>query len=79
MHDVIPLPCARIHKKEKIKRLNNPPGNFVESFNKDWLDGIDLSRETDQEEILKNTPSEDVKDICWQQVNLVKRCRQRTD
>ena len=62
MQDVISLLHARIHKKEETKRLNNLPSNFVESIYRDWLDGIDFSRDKDfQEKILKNTPSEDVK------------------
>ena len=62
MQGVISLPCARIHKKEETKRLNNLPNNFFETFHKDWLDSIDFSRDTDfQQEILKNLPSEDVK------------------
>lgn len=62
MQDVISLLHARIHKKEEMKRLNNLPSNFVESIYRDWLDGIDFSRDKDfQQKILKNTPSEDVK------------------
>ena len=34
-------------KKEPTKKLNNLPTNFVESFYKDWLDGIDFSEDTD--------------------------------
>ena len=41
------LPHASIHKKEDTKRLSNLPNNFVESFYKDWLDGIDFSCNTD--------------------------------
>ena len=62
MQDVISLLHARIRKKEETKRLNNLPSNFVESIYRDWLDGIDFSRDKDfQQKILKNTPSEDVK------------------
>ena len=62
MQSVISLPRARIHKKEETKRLNNLPNNFVETFYKYWLDGIDFFRDTDfQQKILKNIPSEDVK------------------
>ena len=43
MQGVITLPHGRIPKKEETKRLNNLPGNLVESFYKDWLDGIDFS------------------------------------
>ena len=32
-----------IHKKDPTKKLNNLPTNFVESFYKDWLGGIDFS------------------------------------
>ena len=35
MEGVISLSYARIHKKEETKRLNNCPGNFVETFYKD--------------------------------------------
>ena len=43
-------------KKEQRKRLNSLPRNFVQTFNKDWLDGNDFSSNTDfQQEILKNT------------------------
>ena len=62
MEGVISLPYARIHKKEETKRLNNRPGNFVETFYKDWmdwLDVIDFSRDIDfQQEVLKNRLSE---------------------
>ena len=53
---------AKIHKKEPTKKLNNFPPNFVESFYKDWLDGIDFSRDADfQQSIVNKTLSEDVK------------------
>ena len=53
----ISLPRNRIHKREETKRLNNLPSNFVESFYKDWLDGIDFSQETDfQQQLVNNTP-----------------------
>ena len=62
MEGVISLPCTRIHKKQETKRLNNRPGNFVETFYKDWmdwLDVIDFSRDIDfQQEVLKNRLSE---------------------
>lgn len=62
MQGLISLLHARINKKEETKRLNNLPSNFVESIYRDWLDGIDFSRVKDfQQKILKNTPSEDVK------------------
>ena len=52
----------RIHKQEKTNRLNNLPYNFIESFYRDWLDGIDFSQDSDfQQQLVKNTPSEDVK------------------
>ena len=51
-----------IHKKDPTKKLNNLPTNFVESFYKDWLGGIDFSEDTDfQQSIVNKTPSEDVK------------------
>ena len=43
MQAVLSLPRNRIHKKEETKRLKNLPGSFVETFYKDWLDGIDFS------------------------------------
>ena len=62
MQGLISLLHARINKKEETKRLNNLPSNLVESIYRDWLDGIDFSRVKDfQQKILKNTPSEDVK------------------
>ena len=62
MEGVISLPRTRIHKKEETKRLNNLPGNFVQTFYRDWLDRIDFSSDTDiQQEIVKNASSEDVK------------------
>lgn len=64
MEDVISLPSASKHKKEETKRLNNLPGNFVQTFYRDWLDGIDFSSDTDfQQEIVKDTPSKDVKKL----------------
>ena len=36
--------------------------NFIESFYKDWLEGIDFSQDTDFQQLLvNNAPSEDVK------------------
>ena len=62
MDGFIYLPCAKIHKKDPTKKLNNFPTNFVESFYKDWLGGIDFSEDTDfQQSIVNKTPSEDVK------------------
>ena len=64
MEDVISLPSASKHKKEETKRLNNLPGNFVQTFYRDWLDGIDFSSDTDfQQGIVWNAPSEDVKTL----------------
>ena len=40
MPGFISFPRNRIHKKKETKRLNNLPSNFVESFYKDWIDGI---------------------------------------
>ena len=62
MQAVTSLPRSRIYKKEETKRFKNFLGNVVETSYKDWLDGIDFSQDTDfQQEILKNTPNEDVK------------------
>ena len=47
MQGVISLRCPRIHKIEETKRLNNLPNTFVETFYKDWLDGIDFSSDND--------------------------------
>ena len=57
MDSFISLPCTRIHRKEETKRLNNFPSNFIESFYKDWLYGIDFSHDTNfQQEIVKIHP-----------------------
>ena len=62
MNGFISLLRARMHKTEETKILKNLSSNFVESFYRDWLDIIDFSHNTDfQQEIVKNTPSEDVK------------------
>ena len=54
MDSFISLPCARIHRKEETKRLNNLPSNFIESFHKNWLYVIDFSHDTNfQQEIVK--------------------------
>ena len=42
MSEFISLPRNRIHKNEETKKINLP-GNFVESFYKDFLYGIDFS------------------------------------
>ena len=61
MDDFISLPHARIHKKEPTKKLNILPTNYFESFCKNWLDGIDFSKDTDfQQSIVNKTSSEDV-------------------
>ena len=62
MDGFISLLRVGIHKKESTKKLNNLPTNFVESFYKDWLDGIDFSGDTDfQQSVVNKTPSEDIK------------------
>ena len=62
MAGFISLPRNRIHKKEETKRLNAFLSNFVESFYKDWLGGIDFSTDTDfQQQLVSETTSEDVK------------------
>ena len=59
MDGFISLPHARIHKKEPTKKLNILPTNFFESFCKNWLDGIDFSKDTDfQQSIVNKTSSE---------------------
>ena len=59
MDGFISLPHARIHKKEPPKKLNILPTNFFESFCKNWLDGIDFSKDTDfQQSIVNKTSSE---------------------
>ena len=59
----ISLSRNRIHKKEGTKKLNLL-SNFVESFYKDFLDGIDFSQENDfQQQLVNNPLSEDVKKI----------------
>ena len=55
MSDFISLLCNRIHKREETKKLN-PPSNFVESFYKDFLDGIDFSQNNDFQQQLVNNP-----------------------
>ena len=42
--------------------MNNLPSNVVESFYKDWLDGIGFLQDTNfQQQLMNNTPSEDAK------------------
>ena len=61
MSGFISLPRNRIHKKEETKKLNLP-SNFVESFYKDFLDGIDFSQDNDfQQQLVNNSLSEYVK------------------
>ena len=48
-------------KKKKQKKLNLP-SNLVESFYKDFLDGVDFSQDNDfQQQLVNNLLSEDVK------------------
>ena len=62
MAGFISLLRNRIHKKEETKRLKSLPSNIVESFYKDWLDSIGFLQDTDfQQQLVNNTPSEDVK------------------
>ena len=59
MRGLISLPYNRIHKKEKKKNL---PSNFLESFYKDFLDGINFSPDNEFQQQLLNKPlSKDVK------------------
>ena len=61
MSGFISLPRNRIHKKEETKKLNLR-SNFVESFYKEFLDGIDFSQDNDfQQQLVNNPLSEDVK------------------
>ena len=61
MSGFISLLRNRIHKKEETKKLNLL-SNFVESFYKDFLDGIDFSHDIDfQQQLVNNLLSEDVK------------------
>ena len=61
MSGFISLPRNRIHKKEETKKLNLP-SNFVGSFYKDFLDGVDFSQDNDfQQQLVNNPLSKDVK------------------
>ena len=61
MSGFISLPRNRIHKKERTKNLNLP-SNFIESFYKDFLDGIDFFQDNDfQQQLVNNLLSEVVK------------------
>ena len=61
MSGFIYLPRNIIHKKEETKKLNLP-SNFLESFYKDFLDGVNFSQESDFQQQLFNYPlSKDVK------------------
>ena len=61
MSGFISLPRNRIHRKEETKTLNLP-SKFVESFYKDFLDGIDFSQNNDfHQHVVNNLLSEDVK------------------
>ena len=53
MSDFIYLPRNIIHKKEETKKLNLP-SNFLESFYKDFLDGVNFSQESDFQQQLFN-------------------------
>ena len=55
MSGFISLPQNKIHKKEETKKLNLP-SNFVESFYKDFLDGVDFSQYNDFHSSLLITP-----------------------
>ena len=56
----ISFPRNRTHKKEETKL--NLPSNYVESFYKDFLDGIDFSLDNDfQQQLVNNLLSKDVK------------------
>ena len=59
MKGVVSLPHVRIQRKGETERLNNLPENFVQTFYRDWLDGIVFSSDTDfQQETVRNAPSE---------------------
>ena len=55
MSGFISLPSGRIHKKEETKK-SNLLSNFVESFYKDFLDGIDFYQENGFQQQLVNNP-----------------------
>ena len=58
MSGFISLLRNRIHTTKK----SNPPSNFVESFCKDFLDGVDFSQDNGfQQQPVNNPLSEDVK------------------
>ena len=49
--------CHEIeYTQKKETKILNLPFNFVESFYKDWLDGIDFSQDTDFQQQLINEP-----------------------
>ena len=61
MRGFISLPRNRIHEKEETKKLNLS-SSFIESFYKDFLDGIDFSQDNDfQQQLVNNPLSKDVK------------------
>ena len=63
MSRFISLPQNWIHEKEETKKLNLP-SNFVESFYKEFLDGIDFSQDNDfQQQLVNNPLSKDVKNF----------------
>ena len=61
MSGFISLSRNRIHKKEETWK-SYLPRNFVESFYKDFLDGVDFSQANDfQQQLVNNPLSEDVR------------------
>ena len=61
MSGFISLPRNRIHEKEETKKLNLS-SSFIESFYKDFLDGIDFSQDNDfQQRLVNNLLGKDVK------------------
>ena len=60
MSGYISLSRNRTHKKEETIKLNLP-SNFMESFYKDFLDGINLSQDNDFQQFVNSLLSEYVK------------------
>ena len=74
------LPTAKLHKRTRVRQLNNLPSNFETDFFKNWLDNVDSSFDSNfQRKIVYEAPSEDVKNYLLATSEFSKRMQEDID
>ena len=74
------LPTGKLHKRTRVRQLNNLPSNFETDFFKNWLDNVDSSFDSNfQRKIVYEAPSEDVKNYLLATSEFSKRMQEDID